>query len=131
MMNALSYRRILVALALAVSSVFAGDTVIKHTKAAEAAKIIKVQKMTVIDVRSPEEYAEGHIEGAKNIDFQDDKFEAGLKALDKTKPYLVHCAAGGRSTSSLEVFKKLGFTQIIHLDGGIRAWQDAKLPVVK
>ena len=93
--------------------------------------MVQEKKVTVLDVRSPEEYAEGHIDQAVNLDFLDDTFESKVAKLDKAKPYLVHCAGGGRSTNSLEVFKKLGFTNITHLDGGLKAYTKAGGAVTK
>lgn len=84
---------------------------------------------TIIDVRTQDEYDEGHLKGAKVIDFLADDFEENLKKLDREKSYLVHCAVGGRSTDCLDTWKKLGFTMVYHLDGGIQAWEKAKLPV--
>ncbi|MEI6713974.1 MAG: rhodanese-like domain-containing protein [Verrucomicrobiota bacterium] len=118
-------------LAASLPSAQAGDLKISHVDPKGAAALIAEKKITVIDVRSPEEFADGHIQGAKNIDILDDKFESGLSALDKTQPFLVHCASGGRSTRSLEVFKKLGFSHIYHLDGGVNAWKAAAQPLVK
>ena len=85
----------------------------------------------VIDVRTPEEFAEGHIEGAINIDFKAATFKDELAKLDKDKTYLMHCRSGGRSTSAKPVFEELGFKSVYHLDGGILAWEEAKQPVVK
>jgi rhodanese-related sulfurtransferase len=104
---------------------------VTHVKAPEAAKLVQEKKATVLDVRTPEEFKEGHIEGAKNVDFKSPDFAAKLKEMDKSQPYLVHCRAGGRSTSSLKVLKELGFEKIFHLDDGLSAWEEAKLPVVK
>ena len=109
----------------------AGETKVTHVNPNEAAVLLAQTKVTVIDVRSPEEFSEGHIKDAKNIDILDAKFEAGLAALDKKQPYLVHCASGGRSTRSLAVFQKLGFVNITHLDGGFNAWKAAGLPEQK
>lgn len=103
----------------------------KHVKADEAAKIIADGKVAVIDVRTPDEFKEGHIKGAKNIDIMSKDFEAQLGKLDKTQPTLVHCQAGGRSTRALPVFEKLGFTNLIHLDEGFGGWEAAGKPVVK
>jgi rhodanese-related sulfurtransferase len=103
----------------------------KHVKADEAAKIIADGKVAVIDVRTPDEFKDGHIQGAKNIDIMGNDFEAQLAKLDKTQPTLVHCQAGGRSTRALKVFEKLGFTNLIHLDEGFGGWEAAGKPVVK
>lgn len=104
---------------------------VKHVKADEAAKIIADGRTAVIDVRTPDEFKDGHIQGAKNIDIMSKDFEAQLGKLDKTKPTLVHCQAGGRSTRALPVFEKLGFTNLIHLDDGFGGWEAAGKPVTK
>ena len=103
----------------------------RHVKAEEAAKIIADGKVAVIDVRTPDEFKEGHIKGAKNIDILSSDFETQLGKLDKTQPTLVHCQAGGRSMRALKVFEKLGFTNLIHLDDGFGGWEAAGKPVVK
>jgi len=105
----------------------------KHIKAPEAVKLLgdKSAQTTVLDVRTPQEFAEGHVPGAINIDFLAPDFQQKVSALDKSKSYLVHCQSGGRSGKSLEVFKKLGFTGIIHLDGGFSEWTEAGGPEEK
>ncbi|MEZ5385498.1 MAG: rhodanese-like domain-containing protein [Prosthecobacter sp.] len=104
---------------------------VKHVKSEEAAKIIAKGGVTIVDVRTSDEFQEGHIKGAKNIDIMGDDFETKLAKLDKTKPVIVHCQAGGRSTRALPVFQKLGFKELIHLDDGFGGWQDAGKPVEK
>jgi rhodanese-related sulfurtransferase len=88
-------------------------------------------KVVVLDVRTADEYNGGHIAGAKNIDFTENDFAEKAGKLDKSKPYLVHCASGRRSTASLEVLQKLGFKSIYHLDGGFKGWEKAGKPVEK
>ena len=88
-------------------------------------------KVTVLDIRTPEEYADGHLKDAVNVNFNGGDFEAQIAKLDPSKPYLVHCAAGGRSGKSMELFKKLKFTKIYHLADGYNGWADAGKPVVK
>jgi rhodanese-related sulfurtransferase len=119
-------------LAFACLTSFASADEVKHVQSKEAAQIIAKGDVIVLDVRTADEYAEGHIEGAKNIDFLDDaKFKAEAAKLDKSKTYLVHCQAGGRSTKSLEPLKALGFEHLIHLDDGFGGWKDSGLPVKK
>ena len=122
-------------LAVVPSSLFAQERSpdgATHVQVEAAAKLVKEKKVDVIDVRTADEFAEGHIAGAKNIDvMKGGEFEAKLTELDKSKPYLVHCQTGGRSSRSLKVFKKLGFEKIYHLDGGMGGWQAAGKPVVK
>lgn len=123
-------KHILLILSLLATTAFCADPV-KHVKAAEAAKIIAEGKVVIVDVRTADEFKDGHIKGAKNIDISSDEFEAQIAKLDKNQPTLVHCQAGGRSTRALKTFQKLGFTQIIHLDDGFGGWEDAGQPVEK
>lgn len=102
-----------------------------HVEPAGAEKLIKERKVAIVDVRTADEYKEGHIAGAKNIDFTENDFEKKVSELDKSKAYLLHCGSGRRSTASLEIFQKLGFQHIYHLDGGLKAWQGAGKPVEK
>jgi phage shock protein E len=105
---------------------------VKHVNAVGAAKVLKDDsKVVVLDIRTPKEFKAGHIKGAKNLDFYEDDFEARLKKLETDKTYLVHCASGGRSTKALELFKKLGFKSVIHLDGGFKDWEKSGQPVEK
>ncbi len=96
-----------------------------------ADKIAQTSEGTVLDVRTPEEYAEGHLANAKNMDWNGDHFEHQLMALDKSKPVFVYCLKGGRSASAASKMRSLGFKDVYELDGGIAKWQEAKLPVVK
>ncbi len=119
----------LVVLACCISCANAAETNVTHINAAEAQKLIADKKVVVLDIRTPEEFAAGHIAGATNINFRAADFEKALAALDKNQTYVLHCASGNRSTQSLPTFNKLGFSSVCHLDGGIKAWQKAKLPV--
>lgn len=109
----------------------ASKTGATHVQAAEAARLVEENKVTVLDIRTPAEYQGGHIKGAKNIDFNAKDFESQIQVLDKSKPYLVRCQGGGRSSRSLKLFQKLGFEKIYHLDGGISSWEDAGKPLEK
>ena len=116
--------------ALGLTSLNAADPVdVTVDKAAEM--LTSGEKVTVLDVRTPEEYADGHLKDAVNVNFNGGDFEAQIAKLDPAKPYLVHCAAGGRSGKSMELFKKLKFTKIYHLVDGYNGWADAGKPVVK
>ena len=96
----------------------------------EAEKLLKDNpKVIVLDVRTPEEFAKGHIPGAKNVDFLGDDFAKGAKGLDPQTPILVHCAAGGRSTQALDSLKDK--TVVYHLKAGFKAWEKAGKPVEK
>ena len=110
------------------------DSVI-HIDVSQATQILaspdKRQRPYVIDIRTPEEFKAGHLSGAMSIDFLADNFSTKIRKLDRDTPYLVHCQSGGRSSNSLTLWTKLGFTKIYHLDGGLLAWKKAGLPVVK
>ncbi len=98
----------------------------------QAASILKrFPKLIILDIRTPREYAAGHLKGAKNIDFFEDNFAAEIGKLDPKKGYLVHCASGGRSGKSMKTFKEKGFTTVYHIADGYKGWVAAKLPTVK
>jgi phage shock protein E len=83
----------------------------------------------LIDLRTAEEYAQGKIAGAVDIDFYAADFEQELSQLDRTKEYLIYCHTGNRSGQTLEIMKKLGFTNVDDIGGGIAAWAQAGLPI--
>lgn len=83
----------------------------------------------LVDVRTPEEFAKGHLEGAMNIDWLADDFMEKAGKLDKSKPVLLYCAAGGRSEEALAAMKKAGYTRSVDLLGGFNGWKKAGAPV--
>ena len=85
----------------------------------------------LLDVRTPEEYNEGHLSGAINIDYKADNFEAALGQLDKDKPYYIYCKSGVRSGNTVTKMQKMGFTQVYNMDGGVEAWKAEGLPLQK
>ena len=91
---------------------------------------LAIPGVTVLDVRTPAEFAGGHLEGAQPADINGD-FEQAVAALDRSAPYAVYCRSGNRSATAVAVMKDLGFTNAWHLDGGIGAWQAAGYAVVK
>jgi phage shock protein E len=93
--------------------------------------MIADKKVVVLDVRTPAEFASGHIEGAKNIDIHGKTFQTTLEQLDKDQPYLVHCAVGMRSAKACTVMSHLQFKTVYDLKGGLDAWKKAGNPVVK
>jgi thioredoxin len=76
----------------------------------------------IIDVRTPVEFADDHLNNAQNIDYNSDKFEEMAKKLDASKPTFVYCAGGKRSADAAAILVKLGFKDVYDLDGGFRAW---------
>ncbi|WP_320814213.1 rhodanese-like domain-containing protein [Flavobacterium sp.] len=79
----------------------------------------------LVDVRTPEEFAEGHLPNAININVTGDSFDAETAKLDKEKPVMVYCKMGGRSAKAASNLKEQGFKNISDLDGGITSWNDA------
>jgi len=86
--------------------------------------------LVVLDVRTPEEFQAGHLDGAVMIDFYEPDFAARIADLDRDAPYLLYCHSGNRSGSTRKIMEDLGFTNVSDVDGGISAWQGAGQPVV-
>ncbi len=84
----------------------------------------------IIDVRTPEEFAEERIENAINLDFRSETFQDELNTLDKNKTYLIYCRSGGRSGSALDMMAELDFREVYKISGGIYAWKAEELPIV-
>jgi len=96
----------------------------------DAQKLLAENKdVRVLDVRTPEEYAEGHIAGAVNVDFKSADFAEKLAKLDKEKAYVLHCRSGNRSGKSLPILKQQGFGTIYHLNKGFNAWKEADIAI--
>ena len=83
-----------------------------------------------LDIRTPKEYASGHIEGAVMVDYYAPDFVARPKALDRKKTYLIYCRSGNRTGRSLTIFQKLGFSRVYHLETGLVGWVKADFPLV-
>ena len=79
--------------------------------------------LQIIDVRTDGEVAQGIIEGAVQIDISKPNFEKELEALDKSKPVLVYCAAGGRSKTAQNIMKEKGFESVANLTNGYSGWK--------
>jgi rhodanese-related sulfurtransferase len=92
----------------------------------EFEKAIQVKTVQLIDVRTPEEFKEGYIKGAVNADWQNEaQFAGQVKKLDKTKPVYLYCLSGVRSGKAAGWLAANGFTEVINLEGGIKAWKAA------
>ncbi len=85
---------------------------------APASEPITVDSNTiVIDVRTPSEYSEGHLDGAVNIDVQDANFGTILGQLPTDGEYVVYCRSGNRSAKAVEIMKAAGFTNVVDAGG--------------
>lgn len=84
---------------------------------------------TLIDVRTVEEYASGHISGSLNMDINNPGFKDNVLMLDRSKEYAIYCASGVRSGKAADVMRQAGFTSVFTLAGGMKSWTDKGLPV--
>ena len=99
-------------------------SVFRDVATADAKSLIESKAdLTVIDVRTPEEYAAGHLANAINVDVKAADFSNKIGVHDKNKEYLVYCRTGKRSLQAAEVMKGLGFTNVSNMTGGITQWQ--------
>lgn len=106
-----------------------GNDNITSVPATEFENIIKGDSVQLLDVRTPLEYAEGHIAGALNINVQSDDFQqVAEKELSKDSTILVYCRSGRRSMNAAEILTKLGY-KVVNLKGGIIEWREDGLPV--
>ena len=80
------------------------------------------QGYTIIDVRTPEEYEQGHIQGAQNIDVGAETFITEIQELSKSDTLLVYCRSGRRSLYASQVLVSFGFKKIYDLEGGYLNW---------
>lgn len=83
----------------------------------------------ILDVRTPAEFATGHLSKAFNLDYYSPDFEKQLGALSKVKPVFVYCKVGGRSHDAAVVMRKMGFKEVFELEGGIMKWTAKDLPL--
>jgi rhodanese-related sulfurtransferase len=83
----------------------------------------------LLDVRTPDETAEGVIAGATLLNFKDDDFEQRIDSLAKDKTYFVYCASGGRSGKASSLMKEKGFHHVYTLEGGLTTWKEKGLPI--
>ena len=98
---------------------------------AKAVQLINREKAMVVDVREPEEFAAGHVGGARNVPLGQlqDRLPAAVK--NKTVPLLLTCSTGARAQRAVGVAKKLGYEKAQAIAGGLKAWKEANLPTEK
>ena len=86
-------------------------------------ELAKHTEAQLLDVRTPEEWANGTIEGAILVNFFDQNFVSEIESLDPSKAVFVYCKAGGRSKKAMEKMATLGFKEIYNLKGGYTAYR--------
>lgn len=105
--------------------------ILKNISAEEMKKIISEKQVIILDIRTLEEFKEGHINKAVNIDFYSKDFESNLDKLDKSKVYIIYCRSGNRSGMALKIMEKLKFTEVYNVLGGIGSIKQIGYPLVK
>lgn len=96
-----------------------------------AVQLINREKAVVIDICEPDEFAAGHVIGAKNIPMGQLEGKLATTVKNKALPVILVCRSGARSSRALGIAKKLGFENVQSLAGGLGAWRSANLPVEK
>lgn len=134
----MSRRLLLIVPVLVLATACGGGTdTATHVEAVETVSVGAVSDIlssgdhVVLDVRTPEEFAGPHLEGAVNIDFYSPSFADQIAALDPEGSYVVYCRSGNRSGQATQLMGDLGFADVHDLAGGIVAWSEAGLPLVE
>ena len=108
---------------------------IEDVNVQEAFSLIQDNKdnpdLVIIDVRTPAEFADGHVANAINIDFNSGAFREEISKLDKDKNYLIYCRSGNRSRGAIDLMKELQFQEIYHMYQGMIGWTNGGYPTVK
>ena len=111
------------------------NQIIKNISPEEAYKLILENKdnpdFVIIDVRTPEEFSDEHLEKAINLNYYSDTFQKVLHKLDKNKTYLIYCRTGGRSGNTLNIMQELDFRVVYNIFGGIINWKSKGLPTTE
>ncbi len=104
---------------------------IYNVKALDFGKVIKLKNVTIVDVRTPQEFISGHIDGSVNIDWYKRNFKENIQRLAKDKPIAIYCRSGNRTSKAASVLHSMGFKEVINLAYGINDWNRNKLPLEK
>ena len=116
------------------SNVATDGSIIKDVMPARALELIEENRdnpdFVILDVRTEDEFTQGHIENAVNIDFYSETFQDELDSLDKDKIYLVYCQSANRSGNAVKIMAELGFREVYNMLGGIVLWQTQNYPIV-
>jgi rhodanese-related sulfurtransferase len=111
---------------------FTASMLISQQKGMHTVEVAEFQKFTalankhLLDVRTPQEFTQGHIEGAVNLDYFSKDFKSELEKLDKSVPVYLYCRSGGRATKAMQIMKEIGFVTVYNLKGGFLAWSQKK-----
>ncbi len=97
----------------------------------EAAELIRTKPVLILDVRTPEEYREGHIKGSILIPVQDLEKEYTKISDHIHNPVLIYCRSGNRSVTASNILVSKGFKNLYHMKGGIKDWVKHRMPLEK
>lgn len=103
---------------------------ITNMNAKDFSAITQQSNVVILDVRTPGEFSQGHIEGAMNIDVEASTFDSEIAKLDKTKTYAVYCHSGRRSGIATQAMAKMGFTHLYNLQNGLSDWMSQGMMTV-
>jgi phage shock protein E len=101
----------------------------KDVSVEEAKRLVDKGDIVILDVRTPREFSDGHIKGAKNINIYDEDFAAQIDKLSKKSTVLVYCHVGSRSISAQKILLDAGFGKVYNMRGGMSAWRGKRYPV--
>lgn len=104
---------------------------LKNVDAPEFKKLVEAGNGIILDVRTPEEVAQGYINNASTINIYDEDFEEKINLIPKNKEIYVYCKSGGRSAEAAKMLKKNGFNKIYNLNNGMMGWEEKGFSVEK
>lgn len=116
---------VLLCIAICMCSCNSQSSIVQSISVDEAKTLISNNSaLIIVDARTPEEFAEGHLENAMNVDVKADNFTEEVNKLSKDKSYLVYCRSGKRSTKASTIMAKEGFNVLYNMEGGYLAWTE-------
>ncbi|WP_228977352.1 rhodanese-like domain-containing protein [Paraburkholderia gardini] len=126
---------VLIAIALISGALLLWPAIIRRGRgglsAAEATQLINRRNAVVIDLRSTEDFNKGHLPSARHIEFAGLQAKIGPLVKNKSNPVLLVCQTGQQSNKAVRVVQDAGYAEVHVLQGGLNAWQQAGMPVVK
>jgi len=118
-----------VAAVVALSGCSSDSSAVTTVDATELVEVAQDPDVVVLDVRTPQEYAEGHVPGALNIDISSPTFTQEIEALPKDSAYVVYCRSGNRSAQAADQMADAGFGEVYDVDAGLATLAEAGVPV--
>lgn len=116
---------------LAISGFSQGEKFVKDVDVKTFKELVDKGNGIILDVRTPQETAQGQIPNASTINFYDKDFEKKINFIQKDKEIYVYCLSGGRSAQAAQILAKNGFDRVYNLSGGIMAWKNSNFPLTE